>query len=58
MWDTATGQGRLVLGPQDLGSYVHDLALSPDGSRPVTAHNDGTVKVWSVKKLLGQHVCR
>jgi WD40 repeat protein len=54
MWDTATGQGRPVLGPKDLGSYVHDLALSPDGGRLVTAHGDGTVKIWSVKQLLGR----
>jgi WD40 repeat protein len=54
MWDTAIGEGRLVLGPKDLGSYVHDLALSPDGGRLVTAHADSTVKVWSVKQLLGK----
>jgi WD40 repeat protein len=54
LWDTATGQGRPVLGPKVLGGRVHDLALSPDGGRLVTAHGDGTVQIWSVKQLLGQ----
>jgi WD40 repeat protein len=54
MWNTASGQGRLVLSPKDLRGRVHDLALSPDGGRLVTAHGDGTVKVWSVQQLLGQ----
>ena len=54
LWDTVTGQGRLALGPHQLDSRVHDVALSPDGGRLATAHNDGTVNVWSVKQLLGE----
>jgi WD40 repeat protein len=54
MWDTMTGQGRLVLGPKDLRGRVHDLALSPDGGRLVTAHGDGTARIWLLKELLGQ----
>jgi hypothetical protein len=57
-WDTATGAGRLLLGPHDLKGWVYDLALSPDGGRLATAHGDGTVRVWSVEQLLGQHVDR
>jgi WD40 repeat protein len=54
MWDTASGQGHLILGLKDLGGRAYDLAFSPDGTRIATAHTDGTVKVWSVQQLLGQ----
>jgi WD40 repeat protein len=53
-WATTTGKGQVVLrgGEQEKGTY--DLALSPCGTRLATAHGDGTVRVWSVKQLLGQ----
>jgi len=58
LWDTVTGQGQLVLGPQDLDGRVHDVALSPDGGRLATAHEDGTVRIWSVKEESGPGVAR
>jgi WD40 repeat protein len=33
---------------------VHHLAFSPCGTRLATAHGDGTVKIWSLKQLLGK----
>jgi WD40 repeat protein len=32
------------------------LAYAPDGTRLATAHRDGTVRIWSVKQLLGERV--
>jgi WD40 repeat protein len=52
VWDMATGAGRVVLGASDLRDCVYGLALSPDGGRLATAHQDGTVRVWSVEELL------
>jgi WD40 repeat protein len=53
VWDAATGEKRFTLAlPGGEGPY--DLCFSPDGTRLATAHDDGTVKVWSVGQLLGR----
>jgi WD40 repeat protein len=52
IWDAETGRGGLVLKGSAPGIYA--ASFSPCGTRLATAHGDGTVKVWSVKGLLGQ----
>jgi WD40 repeat protein len=54
IWDTLTGEKRLVLPSAEGEQGVFDLCFSPDGTRLATAHGDGSVKVWSVKDLLGE----
>jgi WD40 repeat protein len=53
LWSTDEGKRAAVLrfGKREA---AFDLAWSPDGTRLATAHGDGTVKVWSVKDLLGR----
>jgi WD40 repeat protein len=53
-WDTATGEGKVVLHGTDQAERVVSLAWRPCGTRLATAHENGEVKVWSVKDLLGQ----
>jgi WD40 repeat protein len=53
IWDATAGKKRLAL-PTEGQAEVFDLCFSPDGTRLATAHGDGTVKVWSVKDLLGR----
>jgi WD40 repeat protein len=54
VWEPPTGKGQVLSGTKDFQGIVYTLFLSPDGTRLVTAHGDGTVKVWSVKDLLGK----
>src|SRR5262249_12440512 len=52
LWDTRTGQRRLAL-PWAEGGIGLRLAFHPARGRLATAHLRGSVKVWSVKQLLG-----
>jgi WD40 repeat protein len=52
LWDAKTGREEAALREVERGLY--GACFSPCGTRLATAHGDGTVKVWSVKQLLGQ----
>jgi WD40 repeat protein len=54
VWDATTGKKRLALPAAEGEAEVFDLSFSPGGTRLATAHGDGTVRVWSVKDLLGK----
>jgi len=53
IWSVSDGVKERVLRFAK-GEAAYDLAWSPDGARLATAHGDGTVKVWTVKDLLGK----
>ncbi len=44
VWDVATGEELVDLGPASAGTY--DVALSPDEGTIGTANADGTVRTW------------
>jgi WD40 repeat protein len=45
LWHVATG--RNVLTFDQLGSTVHRVIFSPDGTHLLAALHDGTIRVWS-----------
>ncbi len=48
-WDTSTHQGlEPILVSEEAFHSVHGLEFSADGRRLLTAHRDGTVRVWNV----------
>lgn len=50
LFDTTTGAVRARLGP--LPNVVHDLAVSPDGSRLAAGLGSNGVRVWDVARAL------
>ena len=52
MWDAVTGK-ELAVRPH--GAAVRSAALSPDGSRLVTAGEDGTARAWDARPLNRAH---
>jgi WD40 repeat protein len=58
VWDLATGQERCrralpeVMTDASGKSFVHTLALTPDGRRAITALADGTALVWDLTPAL------
>jgi WD40 repeat protein len=58
VWDARTGKDLRRLGGHR--DYLHDVVLSPDGERAVSASDDTTAIVWNVKSglrisILGGH---
>jgi hypothetical protein len=54
MWNLKTREQRLLLRGSGLKEALNDLTLNLDSTRLATAHDAGTVKVWSVRELLKQ----
>jgi WD40 repeat protein len=52
LWDTMAAEATLLLETWERRRGPYAVTLSPDGSRLVTGHADGAVRVWSVKQLL------
>jgi WD40 repeat protein len=52
-WHLPASQGRVILRVSK-EELLDNLAFSLDGRLLATAYEDGTVKIWSVEKLLGQ----
>ena len=46
MWDAVSGQP--LMPPLVHKAWVNALAWSPDGTRLVTASEDGTARIWDV----------
>jgi WD40 repeat protein len=57
VWDAATGKGHRVLGGTEREGVVYAVGFSPDGRRLATTHEDGTVRVWSVRQLFDRARC-
>jgi WD40 repeat protein len=57
-WDAATGEGKLVPKTDEKSQGVSCVGLGPDGTRLVTGHRDGTVRVWAVEMLNEKRVDR
>jgi WD40 repeat protein len=52
LWDTLTGKHLLTL---ELDSPVHSVAFSPDSMLLAAGSDLGTIRLWSVSKLLAQN---
>ncbi|MFF9774287.1 hypothetical protein ACF1HJ_11570 [Streptomyces sp. NPDC013978] len=44
----ATRNGLLSVAPHTLARHVHALAVTPDGRRLATAHDDGSLRMWDM----------
>jgi WD40 repeat protein len=49
LWDTVSGKELLIV---DLGSSVRAVRFSPDGKVLAASDDSGTIRIWSVPKLL------
>jgi WD40 repeat protein len=54
IWDTTSGEGRVVLRSQEKEDGLYSVCIAPDRSRVAVGFGEGTVKVWSAKDLLGK----
>jgi WD40 repeat protein len=54
VWDRGSREGWPALRFGEGKRSVHRLCVSPDGSRLATGHRDGTVNLWSLKRLLAR----
>jgi WD40 repeat protein len=49
VWNLETG--KLLHSIDNLNSSVYSLAVTPDGTKIISGHRDGTIKVWGIPEL-------
>jgi WD40 repeat protein len=51
-WDAASGASAILDGPRAHGGMVRGVAVSPDGTRGISASEDMTLAVWDLDRAL------
>ncbi len=57
MWDLSTDGPPLQITPPLGEGYVHQVRISPDGTRAAASHDSGLIRVWdlSLQRILGEY---